>query len=144
MTLKSIVVLLVASVGLVACGGNGKLTPNEFEVVSRAPLVVPPEAELAPPRPGEPRAQEINPGRQAYEALFPKKKITKQPPKSKAEIDLLRRMASAGADVRSVSGGPNDKTVVKKTLILAELLDADERQYRPDNVAITRVSSGGK
>ena len=130
MTLKSVSVLLVATVGLAACGGKGKITPDEFEVVNRAPLVVPPEAELAPPRPGAPRAQEINPGRQAYEALFPKKKIKEQPPKSK------------GADIRSVSGGPNDKTVVKKTLMLAELLEADERQYRPDNIAITRVASG--
>lgn len=142
MTLKSVSVLLVATVGLAACGGKGKITPDEFEVVNRAPLVVPPEAELAPPRPGAPRAQEINPGRQAYEALFPKKKIKEQPPKSKVELDLLRRMASNGADIRSVSGGPNDKTVVKKTLMLAELLEADERQYRPDNIAITRVASG--
>ncbi len=142
MTLKSVIVLLVASVSLAACGGNNKLTPDEFEVVNRAPLVVPPEAELAPPRPGEPRAQEINPGRQAYDALFPKKKIKKQPPKSKAELDMLRRMTSSGADVRSESGGPNDKTVVKKSLMLAELLDAEERQYRPDNIAIDRVASG--
>ncbi len=141
MTLKSVVVLLAASVSLAACGGNGKVTPNEFEVVNRAPLVIPPEAELAPPRPGEPRAQEMNPGRQAYEALFPKKKIKKQPPKSKAELDLLRRMASAGADIRSTSGGPNDKTVVNKSVMLAELLEADERQYRPDNITIERVAS---
>lgn len=141
MTLKSVVVMLVASTALAACGGNGKVTPNEFEVVNRAPLVVPPEAELAPPRPGEPRAQEINPGRQAYEALFPGKKFKNQPPKSKAEVDLLRRMASAGSDVRSESDNPNDNAVAKKALMLAELLEAGERTHRPDNIEITRVAS---
>lgn len=141
MTLKSVSILLVASVCLVACGGNGKLVPDEFEVVNRAPLVVPPEAELTPPRPGEPRAQEINPGRQAFEALFPGKELKEQDPLSKSEIDLVRRMASVGPDIRSVSNDVNNDLVVKKTLILAELLEAGDRQFRPDNVSITRVSS---
>lgn len=141
MTLKSVCVMLVASTVLAACGGNGKMVPNEFEVVNRAPLVVPPEAELSPPRPGEPRAQEINPGRQAYEALFPNKTFKQEPPKSKAEIDLMRRMLSAGADIRSESDNPNDNAVAKKALMLAELLEAEERQFRPDNIEITRVAS---
>jgi len=35
--------------------GLGKRSPDEFAVVSRAPLVVPPDFDLRPPRPGEAR-----------------------------------------------------------------------------------------
>jgi DUF3035 family protein len=37
--------------------GIGKRTPDEFSVVQRAPLVIPPDFELRPPRPGEARPQ---------------------------------------------------------------------------------------
>lgn len=142
MTLKSASLLLLASLSLAACGG-GQKGPDEFEVLSRAPLVIPPEAEMSPPRPGEPRAQEIDPGQQAYEALFPGKKLTRSTPKSQSEYGLLRRMARSSADIRSNAGGGVAADVVKKNLILADLLDAKERTYQPDNVEIYRVSDGG-
>ncbi|MFC3052448.1 DUF3035 domain-containing protein [Kordiimonas pumila] len=140
MTLRSIVVLLVASFALAACGGGKGNVPDEFEVVNRAPLVIPPEADLVPPRPGEPRAQEIDPGQQAYDALFPNAKITREAPKSKSELDLLRRMAASDPDIRS-NVADKDADVVKKTLLLADILAADERTYKPDNIEIKRVSS---
>jgi hypothetical protein len=53
---------------LAGCGGTGqriqdtlgltRQAPDEFRVVQRAPLVVPPDYNLRPPRPGEPRPQE--------------------------------------------------------------------------------------
>ncbi|WP_374764458.1 DUF3035 domain-containing protein [Yunchengibacter salinarum] len=124
---------------IAACGG-GKNAPDEFSVVDRAPLVVPPEADLAPPRPGEPRAQEINPGRQAYEALFPNADFDKRKELSDGEVALLRELRSAGPDVRS-NAGQVDLRVVKKTLLLPDLLDLGDVQYRPDNV---RIMAGGE
>jgi hypothetical protein len=67
---------LAAVTGLSGCGsmrnalGIGKNVPDEFAVVSKAPLVVPPEYSLLPPRPGEPRADELNASAQARQALF--------------------------------------------------------------------------
>jgi len=142
MTLKSVSVLFLASVCLAACS-SGSRGPDEFEVLNRAPLVIPPEAELSPPRPGEPRAQEINPGQQAYEALFPGKTLKKSAPKSQSEYGLLRRLAQSNADIRSNAGGNKKADVVKKKLILADLLDADDRVHRPDNIEIYMVSNGG-
>lgn len=140
MTLKSVIVVAIASFGLAACGSN-KIIPDEFEVVNRAPLVVPPEANLTPPRPGEPRAQEINPGRQAYEAIFPGEKLDHPKTSSVSERELLSRMVASDPDVRSDAAGRKDQDVVKKTLMLADLLNAKERTYRPDNVEVNRVSS---
>lgn len=145
MTLKSVSVLVLATACLAACGGSGNKTyvPNEFEVVDRAPLAVPPEATLTPPRPGEPRAQTINPGRIAFEALFPGKKFPRQTPKSKSENELLSQLPRSDVDIRSNAGGPLNQDVVKKKLLLADLLNADERTFRPDNVEVNRVSTGG-
>ncbi|WP_417455835.1 DUF3035 domain-containing protein [Kordiimonas sp.] len=140
MNVKPIALVLIAGLSLAACGSK-KNSPNEFDVVSRAPLVVPPEADLSPPRPGEPNAQEIDPGRQAYEALFPGKELKRPAPKSKGESELLSRLGRSDPDVRS-NVGQKDLDVVKKALLMADLLDAGERQYRTDNISIERVSSG--
>lgn len=139
MNLKSVLLVGAAAILLTACGGNGKMSPDEFEVVSRAPLVVPPEADLAPPRPGQPNAQTIDPGQQAYEALFPDTQIKRSKPKSKSERELLSRLGRSEPDVRS-NAGQRDLDVVKKTLLLAEILEAEERQFRSDNISIERVS----
>lgn len=52
-------------------GGGKKVSPDEFKIVSHSPLTMPPNAELRPPRPGEPRPQEMTPADQAKEALSP-------------------------------------------------------------------------
>src|SRR3977135_2882625 len=52
-------------------GGGKKVSPDEFKIVSHSPLTMPPNAELRPPRPGEPRPQEVTPADPAKEALSP-------------------------------------------------------------------------
>ena len=49
--------------------GIAKVTPDEFRVVTKAPLVIPPEYALRPPAPGEPRPQELQPESAARAAL---------------------------------------------------------------------------
>ena len=69
--------------------------PNEFEVVGRAPLIIPPEADLRPPRPGEPRPQDIDPNNRAVNVLFPE--VDKKPPiPSKGEQQLLSQARGGG------------------------------------------------
>ncbi len=66
----------LAALGLGACShvskamGLGKNTPDEFRVVARAPLVVPPDYSLRPPSPGQPRPQELQPESAARTALL--------------------------------------------------------------------------
>lgn len=67
--------ILVAALTLSACGGLrdqlglNKNSPDEFRVVSRAPLTVPPDFALRPPAPGVPRPQVGTPTDQARRAL---------------------------------------------------------------------------
>lgn len=68
-------VALIAAAGLAGCQstsqalGMTKVTPDEFRVVTKAPLVVPPDYALRPPAPGEPRPQELQPESAARTAL---------------------------------------------------------------------------
>jgi len=61
---------------LTGCGstskalGLNKATPDEFRVVAKAPLVIPPDYSLRPPKPGEPRPQELQPESAARVALL--------------------------------------------------------------------------
>ncbi len=50
--------------------GENKNAPDEFRVVTKAPLVVPPEYALRPPAPGEPRPMELQPESAAETALI--------------------------------------------------------------------------
>jgi hypothetical protein len=67
---------LMAAAGLAGCQstskalGMSKVTPDEFRVVTKAPLVVPPDYALRPPAPGEPRPQELQPESAARTALL--------------------------------------------------------------------------
>ena len=67
---------LIAAAGLAGCVstrnalGINKVTPDEFRVVTKAPLVVPPDFALRPPAPGKPRPQELQPESAARTALL--------------------------------------------------------------------------
>lgn len=72
----ALVAILAACGATSACGTLGRSlgmnaqAPDEFRVVTRAPLQLPPDYALRPPRPGEPRPQELAPTEQARTALF--------------------------------------------------------------------------
>jgi hypothetical protein len=72
----AVVMALAASAGLAGCQsakqalGMTKVVPDEFRVVAKAPLVVPPDYSLRPPAPGEPRPQELQPESAARQALL--------------------------------------------------------------------------
>lgn len=68
---KTALALAACAVVLAGCGGSGgqvrdalgltTRAPDEFQVVQRAPLVLPPDYNLRPPQPGAPRPQEPSP-----------------------------------------------------------------------------------
>ena len=69
--------LVVLSLGVVGCSGisdqisgRGKYAPDEFSVVSRAPLTLPPDYGLRPPDPGALRPQDSRAQDVAKAALF--------------------------------------------------------------------------
>jgi hypothetical protein len=75
---KSITVLAVLAAATAATGcasvnravGSARTAPDEFRVVTQAPLTLPPDYSLRPPRPGETRPEELQPSQDARAALF--------------------------------------------------------------------------
>jgi hypothetical protein len=76
--------------------------PDEFTVTTRAPLSMPPDFALRPPRPGAPRPQEQSEARQAEEALVPQIALgTPQAGMSAGQQALVQQAGpSAPADIR--------------------------------------------
>lgn len=68
--------VLTAGLALIGCQGIreatgvAKLPPDEFTVLTKAPLVLPPDYNLRPPQPGVASRNEIDPDDQARAALF--------------------------------------------------------------------------
>jgi hypothetical protein len=90
--------LATTAVALSGCGslgrqlGAGKIQPDEFRVVTKAPLVVPPDYALRPPAPGEPRPQELAPESAARNALLGQRGALTRSPGENALV------TKAGAD----------------------------------------------
>ena len=69
---------VLVGVGLALCGcdtlrgaaGLGKTAPDEFAVLTKAPLVVPPDYNLKPPRPGAAPTNQVKPTDAAQAALY--------------------------------------------------------------------------
>lgn len=92
---------LIAAVGLAGCQstkkalGISKVTPDEFRVVTKAPLVVPPDYALRPPAPGEPRPQELQPESAARNALLGQREASTR---TQGEQLLVARAGAEKAD----------------------------------------------
>src|SRR6478736_5551206 len=77
--MRKVVIVAAATASLLAlsaCGGKqggvfaGGGGPDEFAVARQAPLVIPPDFALVPPKPGAPRPQEADSSTQALQAMF--------------------------------------------------------------------------
>lgn len=94
-------VILLAALGLAGCQstrtalGLDKVVPDEFRVVTKAPLVVPPDYALRPPEPGQPRPQELQPESVARQALLGQRDATNR---SQGEQLLVAKMGADKAD----------------------------------------------
>src|SRR5207237_788893 len=121
-------------------GLAGRKGPDQFAISRNAPLVVPPDYALAPPRPGEPRPMnDASSQSQAAEALFgPGVSV---PPKSAAEQQLLDKAGAARPDpsIRSNAGDPKTLTV-DKGAFLKDLIGAPAGTA---NAPVAEIKIGG-
>ncbi len=100
--------LLIGSFGLGACSaigdtlGSSKYPPDEFLVVAKTPLIIPPDFNLHPPGISDPLPREVDTSELAMRALFPD--IATGSSNPSAAEDLLVEAAggnAAGPDARS-------------------------------------------
>lgn len=105
-------VVLLGAASLAGCGGTflERERPDEFAVQRQAPLVVPPDFALEPPRPGAPRPTEGTAAQQALDTLF-----GGASPRSGVETSAIDRAGDAEPSIRSAVGDPYTNTVDKGT-----------------------------
>ncbi len=120
-----------ASLLLACCGSSGGLLnrarPDEFAVQRQAPLVVPPDFALTPPKPGAPRPNDSTASQQSLDALF-----GGSAPRSEVEKNTIGRVGGAAPGIRSAVGDPGTNTVAKgevtRDIIAAPQGDGREAQ----------------
>ncbi len=76
--------------------GVEKVAPDEFKVVTQAPLVIPPDFNLRPPEPGEARPQDLAPSAAARSALLGPEFTT---PMSEGERGLVTKASESAGGV---------------------------------------------
>ena len=127
-TKLKILVACTALFPLAACSsakdalGLSHRAPDEFAIVKRAPLVMPPDYSLRPPEPGAPRPQEVSPQVAARDATLGAQ--TNPATTSDAESFLLQKTGGDQADqsIRAVVNteaakqAPAEQPVAKKLL----------------------------
>ncbi len=134
--LPAIVGLLVGAIGLGGCDsakeviGLRKQVPDEFAVVTRAPLSIPPQFGLRPPKPGTARPQETTPTRKARTILLGNSSRKGQDAAvasgkfSRGEAAFLKRAGALNVDssirqkvnVESSALADADKSVLRKVI----------------------------
>jgi len=136
------VLLIAAGAALAvttACSsGGGTRTPDEFRVVTKAPLIVPPEYALRPPQAGGSLPSEVDPSRTEVATTFG---TTVGKDASKSERALV---AAAGANavnpmVRSQVDYEETKTIRKSTGVVDTLLFW--RKDKPEDLESARTDN---
>lgn len=116
--------------------GLTRTAPDEFAVIKRAPLEMPPDYSLRPPRPGTARPQETATDEQAKTAIFggSKPQTTYKTAPTSAEAAFLEKAGGNYAqpniretvDRETAILEPNEKPVAEKLLGITGLGGNDE------------------
>ena len=109
-------VLTGCSDGLTRTFGLTRDVPDEYTVTTRAPLSMPPDYNLRPPRPGATRPQEVSERQQAEETLVPQ-----------LALGGPKGGTSTGQEALMQEAGPSAPSDIRRKVDQdARLQDADE------------------
>lgn len=114
---KTLLGLSVIVLSLSACGetkkmfGLEKTAPDEFAVYSRAPLSLPPDYSLKPPKPGADRPQGEREAAKAQRAL-----MGRAAPNKSAELSGYTNMSPGLRDLLQQSGAANADPSIRQTV----------------------------
>lgn len=166
--------LFVSAFALAGCDGTrqalglgGKKPPDEFTVLTKAPLIIPPDFSLRPPSPGQPGAEESVAVNRAKSALLGRQSASREPVTvseaqalgmSAGELALLREAGAENVnpDIRRIVDtettilAENDETFVEKIMFWQEqppfgtVVDpAKEKKRLQENAALGETPADG-
>jgi hypothetical protein len=139
--------------------GFEKSSPDEFAVVKRAPLTLPPNFGLRPPRPGAARPQAASPRDQAKKSLIPSKNKPQRTRRnvraeeqrriggrSGSEVALLKRTGAINVDPkirdiinREAAGASSQED---ESFVDSLLYWRDKEKKKPDNFDLVVDAKG--
>jgi hypothetical protein len=134
---KTLLLMAVAALALAGCKsvkeelGVGRHSPDEFSVVKRAPLTLPPDYNLRPPGEGVPTtASEVPLQTRAVLMGAPAAPVAK----GSAETSLLEKMGAANAspDIRSVIDRENGYLALQNRSVADKLIFWKDGAVSPD------------
>lgn len=135
------VVGCIAAVSLGGCSGAKrafgmqKVAPDEFTVVTKPPLVLPPDYSLRPPQPGAPNPAVITPSGNAELALFDRDGQLSDNAQgyTSGEVNLLETTGGSGAsaNIRQVVNAETASLVEKDSSIAERILFWQEPSEAP-------------
>ncbi len=142
---QTLITLFLTTIALSLTGCSGakekmgltRKAPDEFAVVKRAPLEIPPEYALRPPRPGAPRPQETATDEQAREVVFGAKSETALKP-ANGEAALLQQAGSdiAQPGIREIVNKETDALSPKNEPVAKKLLGLGSSDKGPGPASV--------
>ena len=133
--LGGVLALAIGASGCSSMGkalGMGKNAPDEFAIATKAPLVIPPDYALRPPKPGESRPAALSPSERARQVLLGD---ASSAPPSLGEQHLLRKANAFNADpnIRAVlaseNGGRAEKDASLANALIFWKVDHDKIDF---------------
>lgn len=107
---------------IAACAGGGtKRTPDEFAVITKPPLTVPPDYALRPPRPGEMRPQTLSSSQRTEQLLLGDRA---SPPPSDGELQFIQNVGALEVDtsIRDILNAENGSIATKEASLANRIL----------------------
>jgi uncharacterized lipoprotein len=137
--LSRLVLMIAGAAMLSACDGAKeqlgltRSSPDEFAVVKRAPLEMPPEFTLRPPEPGAPRPQEQATADQARAAILGDASAGQG--QTKGEMALLQSAdARFNPDIRQIVNEEAARTERKNEPVVKKLLNIGSNSLPPATI----------
>ncbi len=136
---------VVASGLLAGACSSGPRTPDEFRVVRKAPLTVPPEYNLRPPAPGEARPQDLNSDPQSRMAVFGRDLGANASPGERALVNAAGAAATDSA-IRATVDYDSSQSVKKSESFADQVLNFEESGPgdAAEQAATEEVTGGGE
>lgn len=146
--LKIAVGAILGSTMVLGACSSGPRTPDEFRVVRKAPLTVPPEYNLRPPSPGEARPPELYPDADARVAVFGRDLGADASAGEKALVaaagaDTTDRMIRAAVDFDSSQSLKKSDSFSDAVLNYGEKETGDDAAVAAEQAVAEEVTGGG-
>lgn len=144
--LRKFIIATLAVTALSGCGdakeqlGLTRSAPDEFAVVKRAPLEMPPEFSLRPPEPGAPRPQELSTVDQAATTVLGPEQAARKKAKSGQGLTtgesalITEANVRYNPDIRQIVDEEAANTAKKDQPVVKKLLDLGSDQLPPATV----------